>query len=403
MATNNKAKVFAVGLNESPVILSAGHSADGAFWYDKNTGTWMSSTYFNKKLPVWVNDFNAMNHSSRFLSYLWDPIKPAPDYSDCLPDSNKYEMGFRSVNHFPYDLKKITTTVRNSQDRDFSMLCETPFGNTLTTDFAVKLITEEKLGTDDIPDYIAICYSSTDYIGHRFGPSSHEMADAIYRLDRDIENLMKFLNDNVGKRNMLVYFTSAHGLAEIPLVLEESRIPAGYFMQNQALQLLRSYMNAVYGEGDWVRGFVEKQIYLNRTLIEDAKIQLEDVQKRIARFMVQFTGVASAYPYSAFESNDFGNGHMRKTINNFSPQRSGDIIITLSPGWVVKDDNNVTDHSSPYTYDSHVPLIWYGWAINRQTVTRKVNMADVAVTLSSLCRVPFPNASTGEPMYELFR
>lgn len=403
MATNRKAKVYAVGLKENPVIFSAGHSADGAFWYDKNTGTWMSSTYFMKKLPSWVNDFNAMRFPHGFLNNQWTLLLPASEYSDCVPDSNIYETGFNAVNYFPYDLKKLSAGGRRGSDIDLSLLPETPFGNTFTTEFAIKLIEEEKLGTDDITDFIAICYSATDYIGRRFGPSSYEMADAILRLDRDIENLMKYLNDNLGKKNILVYFTSAHGISEIPLILEASRIPSGYFRQNQALQLLRSYLNALYGEGDWIKGYVEKQIYLNRILIEDSKIPLEDVQKKVARFLVQFTGVSLAYPYSAFESNDFGNGYLKKIINNFSPQRSGDVIVTLSPGWIEKHEVYVSDYSSPYEYDAHVPLIWYGWAIDRQTVTRKVNMTDIAVTLSSLCKVPYPNASTGEPMYELFR
>ena len=403
LATNRKAKVFAVGLNESPVIFSAGHSADGAYWYDKNTGTWMSSTYYTKKLSSWINDFNAARYLDGFLNNPWTLSQPVSDYSDCVPDSNVFETGFGGLNRFPYDLKKISTKGRSGSDRDLSLLRETPFGNTLTTDFALRLIDEEGLGEDDVTDFLAICYSSTDYIGRRFGPSSYEMADAILRLDRDVENLLKYLNDNLGKKNILVYFTSAHGIAEIPTILETNRIPAGYFRQNQALQLLRSYLNAVYGEGNWVRGYVEKQIFLNRTLIEDAKLSIEEVQKKVARFIVQFTGVSSAYPYSAFESNDFGNGHLRKIINNYSPQRSGDVIITLSPGWVEKHDEYVTDHSSPYEYDAHVPLVWYGWAINRLTVTRKVNMADIAVTLSSLCKVPYPNACTGEPMYELYR
>ncbi|NLA48490.1 MAG: alkaline phosphatase family protein, partial [Bacteroidales bacterium] len=403
MATNRKARVFSVGLKESSVILSAGHAADGAFWYDRNTGTWMSSTYYGRSLPGWVNDFNAANHAVSYLNTEWKLLRSAEYYTDCQPDSNNYEAGFRSVNYFPYDLKKLSMTGRNANVRDMSLLMETPFGNSLTTDFALKLIAEEDLGSDDVPDFLSVCYSATDYIGHRFGPSSYEMADAILRLDRDIENLMKYLNDKLGKRNILVYFTSAHGVAEIPAVLEKSRIPSGYFRQNQALQLLRSYMNALYGEGDWVRGYVEKQFYLNRTLIEDARIPLEDVQKKVARFIVQFTGVASAHPYSAFAPNDFGNGSIGKIINNYSPQRSGDIIITLNPGWVERHDEHVTDHSSPYDYDSHVPLIWYGWAVNRQTVTRKVNMTGIAVTLSSLCRIPYPNASTGEPMFELFR
>ena len=191
--------------------------------------------------------------------------------------------------------------------------------------------------------------------------------------------------------------------SEIPGVLESNRIPSGYFRQNQALQLLRSYLNAVYGEGAWIKGYSDKQIFLNRTLIEDAKLSLDDVQKKVARFLVQFSGVATAYPYSAFEMNDYSSGNLKRIINNFSPQRSGDVIMTLNSGWVEKDDNYVTNHNSPYEYDSHVPLIWYGWAVNKAVVSRKINMTDIAATLSSLCKVPIPNGCTGEPMFELFR
>jgi arylsulfatase A-like enzyme len=229
------------------------------------------------------------------------------------------------------------------------------------------------------------------------------MGDAILRLDEEIKNLLTFLNDSIGKRNVLIYFTAAHGISEIPTVLEKNRIPAGFFKQNQALQLLRTYLNAVYGEGDWVKGYSERQIFLNRTLIEDARLSLEEVQKKVARFLVQFSGVAAAYPYSAFEANDFGTGNLRRILNNFNPQRSGDVIVVLNPGWIEKEGDSVTNHNSPYEYDTHVPLIWYGWTVNRMTITRKVNITDIAATLSSLCKVPYPNACTGEPMFELFR
>jgi predicted AlkP superfamily pyrophosphatase or phosphodiesterase len=403
MSTNRKAKVFAVGLKENPVIFSAGHSADAAYWYDNNTGTWMSSTYYIDSLPGWVADFNALKYPEKYLSNPWLLLKPSSYYSDCLTDSNRYETGFDGQDYFPYDLKRLSLKGRGNSSRDYSFIRETPFGNTFTTDFAIRLIEKENLGKDDLTDYISVCYSSTDYIGHRFGPSSYESADALLRLDKDIESLLKYLTDSIGKRNVLVYFTSSHGISEIPAILENNRIPAGYFRQNQALQLLRSYLNAVYGEGDWVKGYSEKQIFLNRTLIEDAKIPLEEVQKKVARFLVQFSGIACAYPYSAFEANDFGNGNLRRIINNFSPQRSGDVIITLNSGWIEKEDDYVADHNSPYEYDSHVPLIWYGWSVNRATVTRKVNMTDIAATLSSICKVPYPNACTGEPMFELFR
>jgi predicted AlkP superfamily pyrophosphatase or phosphodiesterase len=403
IATGKRSKVFAVGIKEHSAIFSAGHAADGAFWYDNTTGTWMSSTYYMANLPAWVNDFNAMKYSETYLNTTWNLLRQATDYSVCLPDSNKFETGFNGLNYFPYDINKLSKPAGRNSNRNFAFLRETPFGDAFTTDFAIRLIEKEDLGKDEIPDFLAICYSSTDYIGHRFGPSSVETGDAILRLDKDIETLLNYLNDNLGKRNVLIYFTSAHGVSEIPSIMENTRIPAGYFKQNQALQLLRSYLNAVYGEGDWVKGFSERQIFLNRTLIEDARIPIEEIQKKTARFLTQFTGVATAYPYYAFEANDFGNGHLKKIVNNFSPQRSGDIIVTLNPGWVEKEGDQITNHNSPYEYDSHVPLIWYGWTVNRSTVMRKVNMTDIAATLSSLCRIPYPNACTGEPMPELFR
>ncbi|NMC37264.1 MAG: alkaline phosphatase family protein [Bacteroidales bacterium] len=403
LATNMTAKVYGVGLKEYSAIFSAGHSADGAFWFDNTTGTWMTSTYYMKSLPGWVNDFNDMKHSDTYLNGTWNLLRPVTDYSICLADTNHFEAGFNGRNFFPYDLKKMSQKKSGNSSKDYSFLRETPFGNTFTTDFALKLVESEGLGRDETPDFLAICYSSTDYIGHRFGPSSVEMGDAIYRLDKEVETIITYLNEKLGKKNYLVYFTSAHGVSEIPTVMEYSRIPSGYFKQNQALQLLRSYLNAVYGEGNWVRGYSEKQIFLNRTLIEDARITLEDIQKKVARFMNQMTGVASAYPYSAFEANDYGGGHLKKIINNFSHQRSGDVIVTLNPGWVEKDGEQITNHNSPYEYDSHVPLIWYGWTVNRDVVMRRINMTGIAATLSSLCKIPFPNSCTGEPMTELFR
>jgi predicted AlkP superfamily pyrophosphatase or phosphodiesterase len=402
MATNGKAKVFSIGLKESSAILSAGHSANGVYWYDNTTGTWMSSTWYMDSLSAWVNDFNAMRLSDSYLNSPWSLLRLKEDYADCLPDSNSFETGFDGVNYFPYDLKKMSSKGLINVKRDYSILRETPFGNSFTKDFAIRLIKEERLGKHEMTDFLAICFSATDNIGHRFGPSSVETGDAILRLDKDIEQILNWLNDSIGKRNVLVYFTAAHGVSEIPAVLEKNRIPAGYFKKTEAMQLLKSYLNAVYGQGDWVKGYYEKQIFLNRILIEDAKITLEDIQKKVSRFMVQFSGVSSAYPYTAFESNDFSNGHLKRIMNSFTPQRSGDVIITLNPGWVEKNDY-VTDYNSPYEYDSHVPLIWYGWTVNRATVTRRVSLTDIAATLSSLCKVPYPDACTGEPLIELMR
>jgi hypothetical protein len=403
MSSCGGARVYGIGIREMAAIITAGHAADGAFWYDDRTGTWMTSTYYTDKLPEWLMDLNALLMPGQYLNRAWEPLQDPSHYPGCQIDSSTFEKGFNGQTWFPYDLRQLSTKGKIlNVTRDYSVLRETPFADDFTTDLALRLIDNEQLGMDDITDYLAVTYSATDYIGHRFGPSSVESTDAILRLDRNIARLLEKIDKSLGKKNVLVYFVSAHGVSEIPAVLEQSRVPSGYFKLNQSLQLLRSYLNAVYGQGDWVRGFFDNQIYLNRALIEDADISLEEIQKKVARFMVQFSGIAAAVPTSAFEMSDFAGGLLRKMNNNFSQQRSGDVMIALNPGWVEKTDN-VTGHNSPYEYDSHVPLIWFGWTASRSSITRSVTTRDIAVTLSVLCRIPLPNASSGDPLHELFR
>ncbi len=403
MSTCGASKVYGIGIKEMGAIITAGHAADGAFWFDDRTGTWMSSNYYCDSLPVWLMDLNALLLPGQYLNHPWQPMMDISRYPGCQADSNDLERGFEGKTWFPYDLKTMSTKGKLlNTTRDYSVLRETPFADDFTTELAFRLIDNEQLGQDDNTDYLSITYSATDYIGHRFGPSSVESTDALVRLDKNIGQLLDRIDKSLGKRNVLVYFVSAHGVSEIPAVLEQSRIPSGYFRLNQSLQLLRSYLNAIYGKGDWVKGFFDNQIFLNRGLIEDADISLEEIQKKVARFMVQFSGIAAAVPTSAFEMSDFAGGLLLKMNNNFSQQRSGDVMIALNPGWVEKTDH-VTGHNSPYEYDSHVPLIWFGWTASRASVTRSVTTRDIAVTLSVLCRIPLPNSASGDPLHELFR
>ncbi len=403
MASCGAAKVFGIGIREMGAILTAGHTANGAFWYDDRTGTWMSSSYYTKELPGWLMDLNSMMLPVKYLNQSWTTLMEPSLYPGCQPDSNGIERGFDNRSWFPYDLKTMSSEGRSANaKRNYGLLRETPFADDFTTELAMRLIENEHLGQDEVTDYLSVTYSATDYIGHRFGPSSVETADALVRLDKNIRLLLEMLDKNLGKKNVLIYLVSAHGVAEIPAVLETGRIPAGYFRLNQSLQLLRSYLNAIYGQGDWIKGFHENQIFLNRALIEDSDINLEDIQRKVARFMVQFSGISSAVPCSTFEMSSYRSGLLLKMSNSYTPQRSGDVMISLNPGWVEKTDN-VTGHNSSYEYDSHVPLIWYGWTASRASVTRSVSIRDLAVTLSVLCKVPLPNAASGEPLPELFR
>jgi predicted AlkP superfamily pyrophosphatase or phosphodiesterase len=265
IATGRRSKVYAVGVKEYSAIFSAGHAADGVFWYDNTSGTWMSSTYYMEALPSWVNDFNAMNYSETYLNTTWNLLRQASDYATCLPDSNKFETGFNGLNYFPYDINKMSKPEGRKSVRNFAFLRETPFSDAFTSDFAIRLIENEGLGKDDITDFLSICYSSTDYIGHRFGPSSVETGDAILRLDKNIETLLTYLNNTLGKKNILIYFTSAHGVSEIPSVMEDTRIPQVISDKIRALQLLEVISMLFTGRGDWVKGFSERQIFQQDT------------------------------------------------------------------------------------------------------------------------------------------
>ncbi len=404
--TGGKAKVYGIGIKEHSAILATGHAADAALWYDNVTGTWMSSTHYLDSLPGWLDEFNGKHLPDVYLDETWTTLLPPEEYINCMPDTNKYEAGFEGRSVFPYDIRKMSTSssflgVLNRK-RDYSLLERIPASDTWTCDLAIRLIEEEKLGQDEVTDFLSITFSATDYIGHVFGPGSMEMADALLRLDRNIEHFLSFVNDRLGKKNVLIYLTSAHGVAEIPAVLADKKIPSGYFKHNQAITLLRSYLNVIYGQGNWIKGYYEKQLYLNHTLIEDSGLELADIQLTVARFLTQFTGVSNAVPGTVLENNEFIRGYFARMRNSFDPIRSGDVIINLKPAWV-ENGNWITNHNSVYEYDSHVPLIWYGWTVNRSSITRRVNMNEIAPTLSALCRVPLPNACTGEPMTELFR
>lgn len=398
LSNNFKSKVFGIGLEDYTAIFSAGHTANAAFWYDDKTGTWMTSTFYLDSLPDWLEHFNEKQLPDLYLDRVWNTLLPVEEYTESLQDTSNYELGFNGQTYFPYDLSKISRIDRKR--KDYSILRFTPFGNTFAKDLALATIIEEQLGVDEYPDLLTLAFSATESIGLRFGPNSVEMEDAFIRLDRDIAHLLQFIDENIGKKNVLIYLTSNHGVSIVPKYLKDKKIPAGYFNHNQAISLLRSYLNLIYDKGHWVKSYKQQQIFLNQTLIEDSRISLEEIQTRIAQFMIQFTGVANAMTASTLQTNNFTHGIFQKIQNGFNQKRSGDIILNLEPGWIEKD-GNITNHNSAYTYDTHVPLIWFGWRINRSSISRPVDLIDIAPTITHLLNILAPNACSGKPILEL--
>jgi predicted AlkP superfamily pyrophosphatase or phosphodiesterase len=398
LSNNFQSKVFSISADPAPGIFSAGHTANGAYWFDKLTGNWITSTYYTDSLPKWVNEFNAKRFPDIYLKEVWNPLLPLERYTESLPDNNKYETGYNGQVTFPYLLEELSKIKRNKLD--YSLLDKTPFGNTYTKDFATTLIVNEQLGKDDITDVLTICFTTMENIGSLFGPNSVEVEDAFLRLDKEIAHFLAFLDGQVGKENALVYFTSDHGVAQIPSYLSDNKIPAGYFNRNGALSLVMSALNNTYGKGDWIRAYQAQQIYLNHTLIEDSKLSLTQMQDYIAQFMLQFSGVANTVTSHTLQTANFTEGVYRKIQNSFNQKRSGDVIINLKAGWVEKGEAS-TGGTSSYSYDSRIPLIWYGWKVGRGNITRKVDIIDIAPTISTFLNITFPNSCTGTPVFEI--
>jgi len=395
---NFGSKVFSVALDPAPAIFAGGHAASAAYWFDPRTGNWITSTYYADSLPNWVNDFNAKKFPDIYLKETWNTLLPIDTYTESLPDQNKYETGFDGKVSFPYVLEEIATIRKNKLN--YALLDKTPFGNTYTTDFASNLVINESLGSDDITDVLMLSYTSNENIGSLFGPNSVEIEDAMLRLDKEIGHFIRFLDEQIGKENVLVFFTSDHGVAQIPSYLSDNKIPAGYFNQNGALSLLMSSLNNLHGRGDWVKNYHAQQIYLNHTLIEDSKLSLQQMQDYAAQFLLQFSGVANTVTAHTLQTTNFTDGIFRKIQNSYSQKRSGDVIINLKAGWVEKGEAS-TGGTSSYAYDSRIPLIWYGWKVGRSTITREVDITDIAPTLSTFLNITFPNSCSGKPVFEL--
>ncbi len=398
LANNFQSKVISVSLDASPAVLSGGHTANGAFWFDPLSGNFITSSYYRDSLPGWVNQFNLKDLPEIYMEKEWNTLLPIAEYTESLPDDNNYEQGYNGKVTFPYNLQLLSGSAKKKQD--YGILVKTPFGNSLLKDFALTAIHEEELGNDSYTDVLIVSFTSLEYIGNLFGPNSIEVEDAVIRLDREIAHFLDFLDQNFGKESTLVFLAADHGVAQVPTYLSDMKIPVGYFNHYGAVSLLQSALNNIYGRGDWVKAYHSQQIYLNHTLIEDSKLSLEEFQNYVAQFILQFSGVANTITATTLQTTNFTSGIFQKIQNSYNQKNSGDVIVNLKPGWVEKTEGT-TNHNSSYAYDTRIPLLWYGWKINRETISRPVDITDIAPTISSFLNITYPNACTGQPIIEI--
>ena len=400
ICTNNQSKVISLSLKDRAAILSGGHSADVALWFDQKTGNFVSSSYYAKQLPSWVVSFNDRTLAFSYINEPWTPLHDPDYYSDCVTDTAICAIsktGEKVLPLFPHSLQLQL----NSKDARYSLLYKSPMANTLLTDLAVDAIKNGDLGKGKNPDFLALSYSSTDVVGHLYGPLSKEIKDTYLRLDQDLERLIKTLDQTVGAGNYVLFLTADHGIPESPQYLADHKIPAGYLYHKPLIMMASGFLDTKLSAGKWVDTLINDQFFLNRKLISDKGLDLKNVQSQLANFLMQQKGIAFAYTASEMNESEFTASTGMCIQNGFQPKLSGDVLMVMEPGYFEYEDGYLVEHGSGYNYDTHVPLIWYGQNINKGESWQLHYITDIAPTLSMILRIKYPGACIGNPIIEV--
>ncbi len=409
-----ESKVVAVCLKDRGSILPGGHFPTGAYWYDGLTGGFITSTYYTQELPAWVTGFNARRRADTLLSKPWTPLLPLVAYTESTSDDVTWENTFPGEERptFPHDLPAIRNVGRSKlpdaplPPATYDLLRQTPFGNTLTTEFAAAALIGENLGKGVGTDFLAVSFSSTDYVGHFYGPNAVETQDTYMRLDRDLGALLDLFEDFLGREQVLVFLTADHGAAHAAGFLAQRHVPAGSIGPVLMRDSLQREMVRRHGAGNWVLAYDNQQVYLNHPLLRKNGLRLADVQEEVVSFMTQFAGVSRAIAAVDLQKSHWESGLLMYLENGFYPKRSGDVLVVLEPGWLEGYSGPLTKgttHGSASNYDTHVPLIFWGGPVRRGESAAPARVIDIAPTLAQFLRIQEPNGSTGKPLREVLR
>jgi predicted AlkP superfamily pyrophosphatase or phosphodiesterase len=397
LAENFRGKIIGISLKDRASILPAGHSADAAYWMDEKTGNWISSTYYMNQLPSWVVNINDQHPADKMMTRPWELLLPASKYEASTVDDMPFEENIPGEQQpvFPH---RISLTDSNR----YLAFKFTPDGATHTFNFAKQAIASERLGRGKATDMLALSISSTDYIGHTFGPNSLEAEDAFIRLDRDIASFLSYLDSAVGKGQYLLFLSADHGVAQVPAFNRAHNIPAG--LANEAAML--SEINAVclrqYGISNIVFNDENHQFYLRRDFIEAKHLNRDSVEAFISDKLLERPEVAFAFPLKKLANYTMPEPIASVIRNSYNPSRSGDIQIILKPNYF-NGGSKGTTHGAWNPYDAHIPLIWYGWKVKPGSLQRKTYMTDIAATLAAMLHIQMPNGCVGHVIEEVLK
>lgn len=397
IATQQKAKVFGIGLKDRGSILPAGHSANGAFWFDDSTGNFMTSTYYMKTLPEWLQKFNGKRWADTFMNQQWTPLYPLSTYVNSTKDNMPEVEGlFKGETQpvFPHN---------PPQGKGFYGIRFTPAGNTITLKAAKACIKGEDLGQDDITDFLCVTLSTTDYAGHNYGPDAVEMEDMYLRLDMELASLLNYLDKHVGKDSYTLFLTADHGAAHNAEYMKQLKIPAGSETQAQATDRLNDYLKVMTGRDSLILTLYNYQVYLNNDRLRRSGVDRNIVKQHITNWLKIQEGVAYIADLEHLADVTVPEPIRSMIVNGYHPERSGSIQIIMKPGWYSGYSKTGTTHGTWNPYDTHIPLLWYGAGIKKGETYRTVYMTDIAPTIAALLHIQMPNGCTGNVIPEVLK
>lgn len=396
LSNNFKSKVIGIALKDRGAILPAGHSANAAYWYDG--GKWITSTHYMNELPTWVAKYNEKDVVAKYMSTDWNTLLPIDKYDLSTADDKPYENAIRGEKTvvFPHLLSKI-------EDKDkYEAFRTTPYANSFTLDFAKATIENEALGKNNVTDFLAVSISSTDYIGHSFGPNSIEIEDTYLRLDKDIEGFLNYLDAKVGKGNYTLFLSADHGVAHIPAFLKEHKLPGGTMEEMELVKDLNKAIEQKFAIKNAIKTVMNYQVYLNKKSILDQGKTVAELKDFIIATLKEEDYIVAAFDLNAIQSTSLTAPQREMMINGYNPKRSGDIQFTFKSGYFDGGAKGTT-HGLWNPYDAHIPCVFFGWGIKSGKTNRETYMTDIAPTIAALLQIQMPSGSVGKVITELIK
>ncbi|UZO82665.1 alkaline phosphatase family protein [Aquimarina sp. ERC-38] len=389
--TQMRGKSVGIAIKDRGAILPAGHAANAAYWFrGKEEGNWITTSYYLNKLPKWVSNFNTSRKVDTYLK-TWNSLYDLKTYIQSGPDDSPYENGYKGKNKptFPYDLAKL-----KDENEGYDIIKYTPYGNSLTADFAIAALKGEDLGTDAITDVLTVSFSSTDYVGHNFGVNSKEIQDTYLRLDKDLGRLLNALDKQVGKGKYTLFLTADHGAVHVPGYLKSQKIPAGYFNADSLKTDIVNFTKQKFGLDNLIEEVDNDQVFFDYDRIATSNIATTTIEDAIAEFLLKKDKINKVFTRSQLESTEYVNGIASLIQNGYHQKRSGDVIFVMDPATIAYPTKGST-HGSGLNYDTHVPLLFYGKGINKGKTYKKTHIIDIAPTISAMLGIAFPSGATG--------